>query len=522
MTSFSAKYLLFQNGTISIIDPIPNFTRWRPLSHQKYLTCRQPGPRKIRANFFHMNSRNPPSVSVSLIFLSYYSHISFANLFLSFVETLQYILNTQLPHFIWLFPHLLTNHNHPTMDASCGPSNALSQLSKHTQRDSSLQNDFSGRQSHPQQNGFRSHGGIDSNLNQDFQRFNTGGVSFEPQFAAHRPQIHQQVNGLPLPQMGAMGHQAWVQDFNGLTLGNNVQKPESRAAKSDWHNQFMQHKLQQEHVAQQSHHMLQGLHQNQFQNQFHSHGPTLGLDQQFRQFGREHETNMQISGSADMDDSKFDSHFDRLEKEMMQSELPVEQLDEMESDELEKERFAQAARQVKQSMISEKSLASEETSSKFHQSDFLKLMSLISTRQVEISKEGDKLVEKSSGEDIRDLLSDPLRHEKEAQPDYHQPVHLEGYSGAPLQTQEPSRFSNESQNITSHLPDPLAHIKDGSLPSDLTPLQAAKIISGGQVQNQNWEEDETWLTRGPPKKRGIMPQEWQEVYDDYRNDDDFH
>lgn len=221
-----------------------------------------------------------------------------------------------------------------------------------------------------------------------------------------------------------------------------------------------------------------------------------------------------------MDDAKFDSHFDRLEKELVDSDLPMEQVDE--ADELEKERFAKAARQVKESMVSQKIVASEETTSKFQQSDFLKLMSLISNRQVEISKEGDKLVEKSSGEDIRYLLSDPLKHEKEAQPDYHQPLHLEGFGAAPMPRQEFPQVTNESQNVTSFLPDPLAHIKDGSLPSDLTPLQAARIISGDQVKGQNWEEDESWLTREPPKRMGIMPQDWQDVYDDYRNDDDFH
>lgn len=410
------------------------------------------------------------------------------------------------------------------MDASCGPSNALSQLSKHTQRDSSLQNDFAGRQNYPQQNGFRSHGGIDNNLNQDFQRFAAGGVALEPQFAAQTPQRHQHMSGQPL-QMGSRGNQAWVQDFNGLSLGDRGTQSLA-PQKSAWHQQFM--KQNGQNVQTQSHHHMlqeqrhsqlqyQNQFQGQFQGQFQSQMPMF--DQQFRQFGHEHESNIQVSGT-DMDDAKFDSHFDRLEQELVDSEMPMEQVDEI--DELEKERFAQAARRVKESMISEKILASEETTSKFQQSDFLKLMSLISNRQVEISKEGDKLVEKSSGEDIRSLLSDPLKHEKEAQPDYHQPVHLEDFGAAPLPTQESPQVTNESQNVTSFLPDPLAHIKDGSLPSDLTPLQAARIISGDQVKGQNWEEDESWLTREPPKRMGIMPQEWQDVYDDYRNDDDFH
>lgn len=412
------------------------------------------------------------------------------------------------------------------MDASCGPSNALTQLSKHTQRDSSLQNDFAGRQNHIQQNGFRSHGVVDNNLNQEFQRFNTGGMSFEPQFAAQRPQVHLPLSGQPLQKMGGLGNQAWVQDFNSLSLGDKVNQrpaPAMGTQKSDWHQQFMQQNIQyQQNIQHQNQSQFQGQFQGQNLSQFQGFRPMMGYDQQFRQFGEEHESNMQINGSAEEDSAKFDSHFDQLEREMLEEAESMDQLNETDIDESEKEQFAEAARQVKKSMISQKNLTSEETSSKFHQSDFLKLMSLISNRQVELSKEGDKLVEKSSGEDIRNHLSDPLKHEKESQPDYHHPVHLAGFFGSSTDTQAPPQVTNESQNVTSHLPDPLAHIKDGTLPSNLTPLQAAKIISGGQVNGRDWEENETWLTRGPRGKQGIMPQEWQDVYDDYRNDDDFH
>lgn len=418
------------------------------------------------------------------------------------------------------------------MDASCGPSNALSQLSKHTQRDQSLQNEFVGRQKNLQQNSFRSHGGIDANLNQDFHRFNSEGMGwFEPQFATHRPQFQNQAS----QEMGNVGQKySWVQDFNDLSLKDRQQSHHhhhhqvvqkmAQDQKPDWHQQFMRQ---------------QNLQQNQQQPLLHQSSPALmsyqnqeyrpmGMgfgDQQFRQYTQQQPQDhmMEVLSSIEYEPTNFDDHFEQLEREMFEAEQAAGQaLTSEVENEYEKEQFAEAARQVKKSMISEKNLASEETSSKFHQSHFLKLMSLISERQVELSKEGDKLVEKNSGADIRAHLSDPLKHEKEAQPDYHQPLHLETF-GSLQPVLAPPQITRESETIRSHLPDPLAHIKDGSLPDNLTPLQAARIISGGQVTASDWTEDESWTTTSMPLRRqDILPQEWQEVYDDYRNEDDFH
>lgn len=415
-----------------------------------------------------------------------------------------------------------------TMDASCGPSNALNQLSKHTQRDQSLQNEFLGRQNQPQHANFRRHGGIDANLNTDFSRFGQEGVAgFDQQFAAPLPQFQH----APARSGQAAQNQGWVQDFNGLSIKDRSQHHQAQQRgqpqAADWHQQFMRQQVQQN---------PQGIQQQQVRQQnmpMMSQGfrpATMGYaDQQLNQSVQKqsHDETMSVLSSAEYMQTDFDEHFDRLEREMFAAEQAAaeEQTHDVE-DELEKERFAEAARQVRKSMVSEKNLASEETSSKFHQSDFLRLMSLISERQVEISKEGDKLVEKDSGADIRTHLSDPLKHEKEAQadlqregqPDYHQPLHLETFGASQQMHAEPV-ITRESENVRSHLPDPLAHIKDGSLPDNLTPLQAARIISGGQVMANDWTEDESWTA---PTRRGIMPQEWQDVYDDYRNDDDFH
>ena len=88
---------------------------------------------------------------------------------------------------------------------------------------------------------------------------------------------------------------------------------------------------------------------------------------------------------------------------------------------------------------------------------------------------------------------------------------------------------SESSSVRAHLPDPLAHVRDGALALDLTPLQAARIISGGQVRPADWTEDESWTAETPrqqqtprPQRAPLLDHAAQEAYDDYRNDDDFH
>lgn len=400
------------------------------------------------------------------------------------------------------------------MDASCGPSSALSQLSKHTQRDQSLQHEFNNSQSNFQRNTFRSHGGIDANLNQEFQQFSSGGNTFDPHFAARNHQQLHQPRGQPV---FGQPNQGWVQDFNRLSVSDRP------AQKLDWHQQFMQQNVQNQVGAQvnmqQNAQNMQSIQGGQ-QMQYNMTNMGMGYrsmnymqNQQQSSQQNQHQHQHQDLQHAELN---LDDQFDQLEREMQEQEQEQTHTLDIE-DETDKEKFADAARQVEQSMMSEKNLSSEETSSKFQNSDFLKLMSLISSRQVELSKEGDKLVEKNSGEDIRAHLSDPLKHEKEAQPDYHRPVHTDNFAA----NHEP-QITNESASIASHLPDPLAHIKEGALPDNLTPLQAARIVSGGQVNGSDWTEDESWDTPLPPRRSGIMSQEWQEVYDDYRNDDDLH
>lgn len=383
------------------------------------------------------------------------------------------------------------------MDASCGPSSALNQLSKHVQRDTSLQHETF-RHPGQQNQQFRNQPGFDHNLNQDFQNFSqTSQQAFQPQFDRFQPQRPQQRN-------------EWIQDFNLLSLQNkpqnlqpqnlqpqNFQNRQQHRQQNDWQSQFMA----QMRPEQNSRLSFLPLANRQFyQPQFQS--PLMHAPQQIP------------SGAqpADMaiDELAFDDHFLQIEKELAEHAQTANP---------DKEQFAEVARQVQDLMMGQSASRLEETASKFQQLDFLKLMLLISDRRVELLNEGDKLVDSQLGEDIRQHLSDPLKHERG--PTYHEPQH-EALPVNQIRLDPIARdVPRESDHVRSHLPDPLAHIKDGALPDDLLLFQAAQVVSGGQVGTQDWMEDESWGLN-VPKSRGIMDEHWQEVYDDYRHDDDAH
>lgn len=425
------------------------------------------------------------------------------------------------------------------MDASCGPSSALSQLSKHAQRDTSLQHGLINRAGEGQQNrqgGFRNQPGFDASLNQEFQNFSgrSGTPVFTDRFSGAGPVSQPQFR----QQGGQHQQNRWIQDFNGLSIENRPaaqHAQQSQHGKADWHKQFMN--LMNQQGAQQ---------QPQFQPSMTNSNYRLGsMGQYGPQYGLQNSTmtqpqNQQAQVEADLleNSEALESQFDQLERELAMEEQAISE-DALIS-EIDKEQFVKAAREVQQSMRDGKNIKSEELASKFEQLNFLKLMNSISDRKVELSKEGDKLVETETGEDIRKHLSDPLQYEKD--PTYHQkPFEVHESSRIPPMAYSSSpQITKESENVRSHLPDPLAHIKDGMLPDNLSALQAAKIISGGQVSNSAWMEDELWLadpsrllggqlafgdrpaSSGNSSNNSIMEPEWQEVYDDYRHDDDYH
>lgn len=417
------------------------------------------------------------------------------------------------------------------MDASCGPSSALNQFNKHSQRDTSLQNEAAARAQHGPQH-FRNLHAVDARLNQEFQQFSSQNMDsrFQPQ--------HHQIRHTN-PQMGQKAQPGWVQDFGSMHLedGAQMQNPQqhrqSPALQADWHLQFMK----------QGHTQTQ---QNLQNNQQHGHSVNQNYQtgysgmNSYAMRGGAYQPAPQMNApqqhqSQNVDMAvDFDSEFDRIERELQTENVPAEATttaatSAVGDDDVEKEQFADVARQVKESMLNRKAI-SQETSAKIENSEFLKLMTSISERKVELNSEKDKLVERELGSDIREHLSDPLRHER-ATPDYHEPQFGAGGAPAPAdhvtaghvpghvpQTQSPE---SSLPLLRLHLPDPLAHIRDGALLGDLTPLQAARIVSGGQVESNKWMEDEAWTPRFNMRRGGpqLMDPAAQEVYDDYRHDD---
>lgn len=433
------------------------------------------------------------------------------------------------------------------MDASCGPSNALQTLSKHTQRDNSIQNDLINQnRNNVGQQQFRSNGHqVDQNLNRDFQQFNGQNNAFANGFLDQfqRPMSNSPVHG-PTLQNGAQ--QGWVNDFSNMSISqqpqshqqhqnhlshqNHHQDHHQAHQQTGWHQQFMaQNKQQTSHIAQ--HHNLAPNYTNAFSLNMRTNLSTPLYSQHLLP-----PTEHKQVHALEQEQQIFDDHFDQLEKELA-AQQPEQLISDqhpaefhMDSNELEKQQFADAAKQVHDSMLSNQQ--SSETSEKFQQSDFLKLMSSIKDRSVELSNQGDKLVDSTSGQDIRTHLPDPLREIRNEipitsqTPDYHRPVHLE-----PVMEQIPRKPPvPDNVEVRSHLPDPLAHIKDGELGDVSEPLQAARIISGNQVRTSDWMEGD-WMDFSipatteparPRKRNNIMDDAWQEVYDDYRHDDDSH
>ncbi|RKP28884.1 hypothetical protein METBISCDRAFT_19991, partial [Metschnikowia bicuspidata] len=60
------------------------------------------------------------------------------------------------------------------MEASCGPTSALSHLNKHAQKDNYLQHEAAARQGLLPRAVFRNQPGVDANLNRESQQFSEG------------------------------------------------------------------------------------------------------------------------------------------------------------------------------------------------------------------------------------------------------------------------------------------------------------------------------------------------------------
>ena len=439
--------------------------------------------------------------------------------------------------------------------ASCGPSNAIQNLNKHTQRDTSLQHQrlqqTTGASSVQQFRQGKQH--VDPRLNNEFQQFNSGSdfassfmnqMHMKPNVQSHQQVHHQQQQQQQQQQPQFQQSGAWVNDFSNLSI---QQKPQ---VQTDWHQQFMQ---QNQNVA----------HQSQvLQSNFQQMAPNYAMGNNYQIRNNvvsmaplyQNQSEHQQSHKLEEEQRRFENEFDLIEKHLAAEQQQQGEEASMEAniDDIAKEKFAETARKVEDT-IKSKNYDDSEMQKKFENSQFLKLMSSIGNRKVEL--EGDKLVTSDSKEDIREKgipetgsQTSFAAHQEQKQqqatlnnPDYHQPM----FDNTPEQSrgnflrpdviapgdnvQETAPEQDNQQE--NRLPDPLAHIKDGQLSDINDPLTAAKVISGGQVQTKDWMEDydtdgEIRRKNGPherPFRKGqIVDHHWDEMYHDYRHDDDYY
>ncbi|RLV96586.1 hypothetical protein JA1_000115 [Spathaspora sp. JA1] len=408
--------------------------------------------------------------------------------------------------------------------ASCGATSALQTLSKHAQRDTSLQHSQSrhGQIGSNPVHSFRSFN-VDPLLNSDFQRFDQGhdisAGTFMNDVRLQRPEVHTPLQGQ------RQGNQAgWVNDFSNLSINQQPQQQHPVQIKNDWQQQFMQQRQQQvQHQSQTATSTNISQVMPSYANGSYNYSMNMAQSRPIYAQQSEH----QEVHKLEQQQQQFENEFDMIEKEIMaheklNSQIPQEDAVQIEiadsNSSMDKEQFAQTARKVQTAMMSSNS-QDEEMQNKLNNSNFLKLMNSIGNRNVEL--EGDKLVDVASGQDVRDKDPETLgRPPIDKHFFVHKPMHDAGFSEEfqQLPQQQSSNFEDPAHQ--NKLPDPLAHIKDGQLSDINDPLTAARIISGGQVQTADWMDDDSWLDQTEPAPARNINDRWQESYDDYRHDDD--
>ncbi|CCG24501.1 hypothetical protein CORT_0F02770 [Candida orthopsilosis Co 90-125] len=433
--------------------------------------------------------------------------------------------------------------------ASCGPSSAIQNLNKHTQRDTSLQHQRLGDP--PQQQGvhqFRQGQSVDQQLNQEFHRFNNDGLGhdFAMSFMEqNRPQFQHQ-HHVPQPQQQQQG---WVNDFSNMSIEQR-QQPQV----NNWSRQFMQSgPPQQQH--QQKHHQQQQQQQQQRQyQQPMTHGQlpnySIGTFQnrlnmnavsaapQFAQQTEHQQVHKLEADHAEI----LENEFDRLEKELAQetqtSEANLTESVDKAVEDHDRDLFAETARSVENSM-NKLNTDDAAMAEKFKESNFLNLMHSIANKETVLENNELKSQENVSTEATAPDVASNSRMADYIQPMYHPEEQMNQINSTEFNTDD---FSNETipnhplppqaipqkqkkrlqrkepQETQNKLPDPLAHIGD-QLDGISDPLTAARIISGGQVKSRDWEDDDDWLTDDVSWRKGhVVEGERDERYGQKRDD----
>lgn len=417
-----------------------------------------------------------------------------------------------------------------TMD-SCGPSNALQNLNKHSQRDNSLQNELQFKNRPAEVSRFKKGQLFDKNLNNQFNQFNETNMNND--FAANFMNQFKGVN----PSTRAQ-NQGWINDFDNLSLNSGmVNQPNLNVQ------QFNQFNNSQNHAQ---------IPQNQGHTQQFNQHQASGNYNQYSQYNqRSFPLNMRTNLSTPLqppEHSEIHQYEQNIDKqfELMENELKdLEQEAQGQNLEHNHEEFAKIAKNVENSMLKafENNSNNPELLDKLKNSEFLNLMGKVGNRNVELK--GEEFVENQNPTStIRDSHNENINYhharydfDKNSHHDNTQDfndVNANNLSRPDLRdytSEEPLQQSEPRPDQENKLPDPLAHIKDGQLSDISDPLMMAQIISGGQVKSKDWlDADTDWMDsdyipksqRNRPLKRSIMTEHEQQVFDDYRNDDDFY
>lgn len=319
--------------------------------------------------------------------------------------------------------------------ASCGPSNALTNLNKFANQDNSLSNQFIGSSHHQgnaeqqnvlSRNNFNS---INENLQYDFNQFNQ-----------QHQQPHQSFSNsgfIPQQQQQQQQHQSqfqnqansqWINDFQKMNI-NNIPQEEHiqqlrQANQQGWINEFqsMQQMDSSQHQQQQMQQQNQQ-HQQQYNSNAFQMRSNMMLNNSSMMYDQQQRTNLQQQQSNIETDDMYDM-FEQVENELNELKTLVKEEEkqkeeEMNKDESEKILFAQIAKNVFNTMngTNKNNTINSNTSQKFQNSNFLKLMQKIGERKIEINNEGNKFIDEN-GNDIRDYLPDPLKDLKDSDLSY--------------------------------------------------------------------------------------------------------
>ncbi|KAI5959212.1 hypothetical protein KGF57_002150 [Candida theae] len=469
--------------------------------------------------------------------------------------------------------------------ASCGPSSAIQNLNKHTQRDTSLQHQRLGNP--PQQQGvhqFRQNQVVDQQLNQEFQRFNSGGPGhdfatsfmeqnrpqFQPQHRAVQPQ-HQHQHQHQHPQQ--QQQQGWINDFSGLSIEQR-QQPQV----NNWSKQFMQggpsqqqqkqyYQQQQQRQNQQPmvHSQIPNYSLGTFQNRINMNA--VGAVPQFAAQTEHQQIHKLDAGHQEI----LENEFDRIEKELAQepqtseAEAILSESVDKALEDHDRDLFAETARSVENSMngLNTNDAAMAE---KFQQSSFLNLMHSIANKETVLENNELKTQENVSAETSAQDTASNLKSSDYIQPMYNPDQQQNQVDSMGFNTDEFSdetipnhpftqqttstRFNtdefsddtilnhplppqaipqmqrknlqqHEPSETQNHLPDPLAHIGN-QLDGVTDPLTAARIISGGQVRSRDWEDDDDWLTEDVTWRKGQVVGGQREERFGKKGDDKVH